>query len=831
MTLPKIVCEVLRGITVIGFLCVAQEEQPLAAATYYASPSGSGTTCSLASPCSVDSGINKMAAGDTLELIAGTYRVDQYYIGLGGNQALNCSVGSPCIIQPKGYTGPGTGDTVFIDGANPSAVWTQCTGTAGNCCGITTPASTSCSIFWSHTGSGDTVQAIGAQKPDGLPTYRVLSGSDLTNAHSVYNGSVCSTTSWMACEFSYDCPSGQTCTGNSAEIDTFTSGGRIFIRMPTTASNPNSLGYYVFNNGDGNGFFVGGNTHYLTIRGFNFRCHESSAVLVTEFGGSRPGNITVTDNRIYYADAAFSSGPDYGMVVYRSDDVTFSSNNIGYTISEGIHTQARTDGVATVYTLSGNWIHNQADPRIYGPGSHGTASGVIMTDDYAGGGNYAGTVFENNLIERQRMRGEFTGGNPRGLILENNVSGVIVRNNIFYQPDAECLKHDTSVVNSNHQIYNNLFVECGVNPGAAGGGGPGIYSDGDGTFSSNVYYNNTFINCKAGGMRLANNPTVSGAVIRNNIFYDTNFKLLISWPKAATFTHNILFPGGTGDSGTVVSLNGTSYVCSTLGPLATRGVCDDPAVVLSAGPYNAHLQSVSPAKDRGTATGMPAGRTADINNTLASTHGLPSYADNHAIQGGTWDIGADEYFETRLELLTDGGFDTGVLTAQFTTVPAVCDCPTPAAGIDTTSPPGPQAGGYFASATYAVCADPAISCQALKLTLSGLTVGRQYTFSGYWSAPYTGTTLYLFQNGATSSNLLCFFTDTAIAGTNPIRNTVIPGCVIHRDTPTAANTWSQFSAIFTAESTSHIFYIYGDAVSGPANLGVQVDTLSVRSSN
>lgn len=50
------------------------------AATYYASPTGSGSTCSTGSPCSVSGGITKMSAGDTLLLKDGTYTGDNYMI-------------------------------------------------------------------------------------------------------------------------------------------------------------------------------------------------------------------------------------------------------------------------------------------------------------------------------------------------------------------------------------------------------------------------------------------------------------------------------------------------------------------------------------------------------------------------------------------------------------------------------------------------------------------------------------------------------------------------------------------------------------------------------
>jgi hypothetical protein len=43
------------------------------ATTFYASPSGSGSTCSYSSPCTLASGVPKLASGDTLVLEDGTY--------------------------------------------------------------------------------------------------------------------------------------------------------------------------------------------------------------------------------------------------------------------------------------------------------------------------------------------------------------------------------------------------------------------------------------------------------------------------------------------------------------------------------------------------------------------------------------------------------------------------------------------------------------------------------------------------------------------------------------------------------------------------------------
>ena len=72
---------------------------------YYASPSGTGTACTLASPCSLTTGVQKLRAGDTLFLRGGTY-----------NQtvAVSASGAAGSRITIAGYAG----ETAVIDGAD-----------------------------------------------------------------------------------------------------------------------------------------------------------------------------------------------------------------------------------------------------------------------------------------------------------------------------------------------------------------------------------------------------------------------------------------------------------------------------------------------------------------------------------------------------------------------------------------------------------------------------------------------------------------------------------------------------------------------------------------
>src|SRR5207249_685452 len=104
-------------------------------------------------------------------------------------------------------------------------------------------------------------------------------------------------------------------------------------------------------------------------------------------------------------------------------------------------------------------------------------------------------------------------------------------------------------------------------------------------------------------------------------------------------------------TGTILSFNGKNWGCSSLVPSAdvdgdgTAGdgvSCLDPRFI-SLSVNDLHLGPTSPAIDAGTSTGMPTGRSSSISNAVAGIHGLPSYADNSALKGSAWDIGATEF--------------------------------------------------------------------------------------------------------------------------------------------------------------------------------------------
>jgi hypothetical protein len=89
-------------IVIVFLLCLAHEA---VAITYYSSPTGTGTACSDASPCSLTTGLGKLVAGDTLYLKDGTYyqTLDITKSGV---------VGSPVIVKAK------NDGRAIIDGQN-----------------------------------------------------------------------------------------------------------------------------------------------------------------------------------------------------------------------------------------------------------------------------------------------------------------------------------------------------------------------------------------------------------------------------------------------------------------------------------------------------------------------------------------------------------------------------------------------------------------------------------------------------------------------------------------------------------------------------------------
>jgi parallel beta-helix repeat protein len=81
---------------------------PAASETYIASPTGSGTTCSLAAPCSLTQAISQAQAGQEVLLRDGVYYQGEIALPRSG------SVGAPIVIRSY------PGETAILDGGDPA---------------------------------------------------------------------------------------------------------------------------------------------------------------------------------------------------------------------------------------------------------------------------------------------------------------------------------------------------------------------------------------------------------------------------------------------------------------------------------------------------------------------------------------------------------------------------------------------------------------------------------------------------------------------------------------------------------------------------------------
>ena len=91
------------------------------AAAYYVPPDGSGTTCSLTGPCSLNTGLGKLSAGDTLYLRGGTYNQT---VGI----TKSGTASAPITIDNY------QNETVIIDGnyTIPSGTWSPLVNISGS---------------------------------------------------------------------------------------------------------------------------------------------------------------------------------------------------------------------------------------------------------------------------------------------------------------------------------------------------------------------------------------------------------------------------------------------------------------------------------------------------------------------------------------------------------------------------------------------------------------------------------------------------------------------------------------------------------------------------
>lgn len=630
----KMICKVLKGLFVTGWICSASPEVVAnvgcsGGQCYVTSSGGSGSACTLAAPCTPDQAIqNTSVCGDTINFLAGTYNTDKYSV-----QDISCSLGTPLTLQSNGWTSIGsTHDEVIIESVVTGTSWTQCT-PAGNtgpncsapCAGLATGVP--CGHVFYATGdssSGNTcspkIQFNGAKTAQGTTTYSVNSLADMTNNHSTtqgsypaFNNKVCSSQTWRSCNKNSDCvvpnfPT-STCTSTQPERDSFAqayTSTNFFINMGAATSPGNVL--YSDRCNSGNGFQIKHSTGII-VQGFIFRNHRRAGVAIVpsscSYNCSTPtypsctglsAHIIIRDNTFFYAKD--EQGSDYHLAVIAADDVLVESNEFAYAGSES-HIEGIPNNVATVVTMKNNWMHHNGEAKVMGPfyayGERQNTPNAFIFGEISGRcgtGNYTGSKIHGNLIEdlpNNSVTDNGSGNNSSGIgiIFENDSDGVETYNNIFRNTGGEGIKCSATGTNpvascSNHQIYNNIFYRNGTNPGGGSGAAILFTSSGSNPVDSNLVFNNTFYN--PGTFILKGEGTgtnITNTLIRNNIFFDSADHKPIEWPASWPTSnkleynlfsnpHNPLMDVGSTHYADCAAINASGY--GTLG----NNVCQNP---------------------------------------------------------------------------------------------------------------------------------------------------------------------------------------------------------------------------------------------------------------
>ncbi len=651
--------------------------QSIQAATYYVdgncptAGNGSSPDC-LSSPTTnnpkktINDGIALLAApGDKLRIRgihsahgAETGNFDGRYSSNVNDVAnKNGASGNNIVIEAYGWTAVGarTQEQVFIDatvapGTNPTVGWTQCLSCpagSGAPSGTTCPGVPGvCSDVWYVNGSTSFTRVEGAVKPLGEPAYRVKTVAELTNSNAGYNSARCSNETWRACNTSTDCNGGGTCSVTSPEIDSFTCnnivGGcataYIYARWGSGANAPggtNNRKPYVLTNTIANGFRVLTGSSFVEIRGFIIRHTRDAGVMIT---GSAH-HITIKDNVFTYG-AGIPSGGDYGLCLCGGDNLTATDNEFMHLQSEAIHSSALALEAPSNRAIINNHIHDIGNQTVTGPASLGTPLCLTLGNGPGGAGNYSGSVIDGNLFRNMKSN-TFS----YCINLENNSDGWVIRNNVIRDVSAECIRFNSTTIagvgsNNDIKVYNNLLINCGN--GSSGQGAILLAPSGSGvTANNNLIYNNTIVNPKYPA--ITGYGSVTGNLIRNNILYSSGSQRLLDWnptDPSNVFQNNLLYSATLG-SGTLATWKGVNYSCSTISAIVPTDLCADPLFVSSSA-MDFHLKSGSPAANTGSDIGMPAGRLS-IYNSLAGSHGMPSYAEGSSKIGLAWDLGVSEY--------------------------------------------------------------------------------------------------------------------------------------------------------------------------------------------
>lgn len=373
---------------------------------------GDGTSSSCLSPAThnpkktIATGLALLANPDDILTIRGGHDAhDSHCVGTTGVYDLTTPMNQGSIITVSSLHGTSGHDIiiqgaaadapVFLDGVNGADTWTQCTGSTGSCsttggCNLLNSGNIPCNEVWYTT---NTEGGFFAKRATGDPTYRVAGPWDMTNNHPLYDGRVCSVTSWLRCQRDEMCPTGEQCNVTHAEIDSAgnnTSHSGVvsyttWVRWGTGGPPTGSHVVYGTNYKGGSGLWVDSSARFITLKHFTLRNFAAGSIVVEDtVAASAPHDITFDDVHSYYSTGI--GGPDYAMHITGTSsagpdvtNITVQNSTLAYSGSEGIH----------------------SDPNVFNdPGETGGVMTLTFSNvDFYGAGSSA--VLSDHIIHQQ----------------------------------------------------------------------------------------------------------------------------------------------------------------------------------------------------------------------------------------------------------------------------------------------------------------------------------------------------------------------------------------------------------------------------------------------
>ena len=271
-----------------------------------------------------------------------------------------------------------------------------------------------------------------------------------------------------------------------------------------------------------------------------------------------------------------------------------------------------------------NEVYNTGQDPTYGAGS-----GIIVK------GFVVNAIVEFNYVHDTNAAGIFLNGNETNHFPGVGMSGIHIRYNLVntpVQPNQGNIRiYDTNGGDPKQvDIYGNLILANTVTGG--------LSNDSNRNTLNLRVYNNTFFNSF---VKFTNTTDMASVEFNNNIIYYTNGVPFSARSGVVTSHSNNIYYRG---SGTLVYLGGASYDAGSLGSYEATGSGTNPLFKNMANLPTGFIGSVGSLTPNTDGLSLEGSSTGVNNGTSLPTPYNGSINSLTRPLGGTWDIGAYEFY-------------------------------------------------------------------------------------------------------------------------------------------------------------------------------------------